>query len=109
MQDVYTTCRWLNQALAGLAFLFLMARLVPLLFGLLTDEEHRQPVRVHRLALFVVLALYVVVTGAGAYLAAQNGTKATWVSMALTVLHLSTIGLCWWWPPSTYSDDESLA
>jgi hypothetical protein len=109
MQDAFMFCRWANQALSGLAFLFLMARLVPLLFGILNDEQAREPVRVHRLALFIVLALYVVVTGFAAYLATQNGSPATWTSMALTALHLCTIVLCWWWPPSTYSDDETLA
>jgi hypothetical protein len=96
MDAVYESCRWLNQYLGIVGCICVLWRLIPLLLerGHWTNQLLR-----HRILLFAVLAGYEIFAAVAASRAVGlDLVPAAWTSLAFTVLHVSTILLCVWWP-----------
>lgn len=96
MSAVFESCRWLNQYLGVFAALCVMRRLVPLV---LDRPRWLDPVPRHRILVFVLLAGFELLTAT----AANENLSSTphWYSAGFTLLHVSTICLCVWWPHPT--------
>lgn len=96
MTEIYDACRWVNQYLGVIGCLFVMWRLVPLIFD---RERWRTGVARHRILGFTVLAGFELLSAfAAAHYDGQVVAPAQWFSVGFSGLHLATIALCVWWP-----------
>lgn len=99
MTEIFEACRWLNQYLGVAASLCVMWRLVPLV---LDRPRWVDAIPRHRILVFALLASSELLSALAA--AAYVGGQAHWFSAGFTVVHVSAICLCIWWPHPTRLD-----